>query len=435
MKQKPLVFWFRQDLRLHDHPALRVALDSGRPVLPVYVWDARFDEEHPLGFARMGPQRRKFLEESLHALEGQIAGRGGRLLVFKGKVVEVLQHVLAWSGAEAVVAQREYAREELSDQAALAMKTDLQLVPGGLLFTPDMVPFGVEKAPFYYTAFKNKVLPLGPLVQPIPEAEQYNFFIPGDLPAALDDCLLDVGGWGWPKSEASSVFVGGEPEGRAALKRYLQSGAVLTYDETRNYFEGVHFSSRLSPWLANGALSPRLVWAGLGQLEVRNEGEAASLQTLREQLLWRDNFRYLFMRYGARFFWPKGLRSAPLKMFYDKESFERWRLGETGEELVDALMHELNATGFMSNRGRMLVAYYLSKALQVNWQWGAAWFENRLADYDVYNNYGNWAYQSGRGTDSRVNRRFNLQTQAKRFDPDGNFVRRWGKVTTPGFQK
>lgn len=89
----------------------------------------------------------------------------------------------------------------------------------------------------------------------------------------------------------------------------------------------------------------------------------------------------------------------------------------------------------MSNRGRMLVAYYLSKALQVNWQWGAAWFENRLADYDVYNNYGNWAYQSGRGTDSRVNRRFNLQTQAKRFDPDGNFVRRWGKVKTPGFQK
>jgi deoxyribodipyrimidine photo-lyase len=81
MKQKPLVFWFRQDLRLHDHPALRVALDSGRPVLPVYVWDARFDEEHPLGFARMGPQRRKFLEESLHALKGQIAGRGGRLLV------------------------------------------------------------------------------------------------------------------------------------------------------------------------------------------------------------------------------------------------------------------------------------------------------------------------------------------------------------------
>lgn len=81
MKQKPLVFWFRQDLWLHDQPALITALESGRPVLPVYVWDARFDEEHPLGFARMGPQRRKFLEESLHALEGQIAGRGGRLLV------------------------------------------------------------------------------------------------------------------------------------------------------------------------------------------------------------------------------------------------------------------------------------------------------------------------------------------------------------------
>ncbi|WP_088655243.1 DASH family cryptochrome [Geofilum rhodophaeum] len=435
MKQSPLVFWFRNDLRLHDQPALCVALDSGRPVLPIYIWDARFDEEHPLGFARMGPQRRKFLEESLQALGGQIAERGGRLLVFKGKVVEILQQVLVWSGAEGVVAQREYAWEELIDQAALARVTNLQLVPGSLLFTPDTVPFSVDKSPFYYTAFKNKVLPLGPLVQSLPEAEQYNFYIPGDLPAVLGRRIMDVDEVVVPTYEGGVALVGGESAGRTALKYYLESGAALTYDQTRNYLEGDHFSSRLSPWLANGSLSPRLIWKGLENLRAQNEEEVASLQSLREQLLWRDNFRYLFMRYGGRFFWPKGLRSAPLKMFDDKETFERWRLGETGEELVDALMHELNATGFMSNRGRMLVAYHLSKVLQVNWQWGAAWFENRLVDYEVYNNYGNWAYQSGRGTDSRVNRRFNLQTQAKRFDPDGGFVRRWGKVRTPGFQK
>jgi deoxyribodipyrimidine photo-lyase len=383
----------------------------------------------------MGPQRRKFLEESLQALGGQIAERGGRLLVFKGKVVEILQQVLAWSGAQGVVAQREYAWEELSDQAALARVTNLQLVPGSLLFTPDTVPFSVDKSPFYYTAFKNKVLPLGPLVQSLPEAEQYNFYIPRDLPAALGRRIMDVDEVVVPTYEGGVALVGGESAGRTALKYYLESGAALTYDQTRNYLEGGHFSSRLSPWLANGSLSPRLIWKGLENLRAQNEEEVASLQSLREQLLWRDNFRYLFMRYGGRFFWPKGLRSAPLKMFDDKETFERWRLGETGEELVDALMHELNATGFMSNRGRMLVAYHLSKVLQVNWQWGAAWFENRLVDYEVYNNYGNWAYQSGRGTDSRVNRRFNLQTQAKRFDPDGGFVRRWGKVRTPGFQK
>ncbi len=112
-------------------------------------------------------------------------------------------------------------------------------------------------------------------------------------------------------------------------------------------------------------------------------------------------------------------------MYNDYEAFEMWKTGKTGQPIIDALMHELNETGFMSNRGRMLVSFYLAKELRVNWQWGAAWFESMLIDYDVYSNYGNWAYQSGRGTDSRVNRKFNLETQTKKFDPRGSFIQKW----------
>jgi deoxyribodipyrimidine photo-lyase len=114
-------------------------------------------------------------------------------------------------------------------------------------------------------------------------------------------------------------------------------------------------------------------------------------------------------------------------MYNDLEAFNMWKDAKTKHPLIDALMTELRETGFMSNRGRMLAAYYLSKVLKVNWLWGAQWFESQLIDYDVCNNYGNWAYQSGTGTDSRINRSFNLEKQIQKFDPDRKFINRWNR--------
>ena len=115
-------------------------------------------------------------------------------------------------------------------------------------------------------------------------------------------------------------------------------------------------------------------------------------------------------------------------MYNDHQAFQLWLEGKTGEPIIDALMRQLKNTGFISNRGRMLVAFYLAKEMKVNWQWGAAWFESMLVDYDVCSNYGNWGYQSGRGTDSRVNRRFNLKKQTEKFDPEGRLRERWLKA-------
>jgi deoxyribodipyrimidine photo-lyase len=167
----------------------------------------------------------------------------------------------------------------------------------------------------------------------------------------------------------------------------------------------------------------------LDEIKQAHPDQGESVQTLMEQLIWRDNFRYLFLRYGSKFFTTKGLRKSPPGMFDDREAFLRWKDGKTGQPLIDSLMRQLAITGFMSNRGRMLVSFFLAKEMKVNWQWGASWFESALLDYDVCSNYGNWAYQSGRGTDSRVNRRFNLEKQAAKFDPDGHFVEKWSKKT------
>lgn len=415
---KPVIYWFRNDLRLHDNPSLLKAVETEKPVVPVYILDDSLLSQHPLGINRMGEHRKNFLFETLLNLSESVQQAGNRLWIYKGNTSVILRNIYKQINAEAIFAQSEYAPEEIRIELELKPIVNLRLIDGSMLFTPSMVPFSPMQSPFYYTAYKNKVWELGPLVRPLPTVTQLPSL--NELEQSRPNQLFVP-----TKTNAQLIFKGGENEGLKRLDDYFSTNAPLHYSETRNALHGKDYSSWLAPWLANGALSVRLVWQRLSQLMPVNNIEIESVKTLKEQLIWRDYFRYLMMRYGNRLFWFKGLRSSEPSMFNDRETFEKWRLGQTGEPIVDALMRELFHTGFMSNRGRMLVSYYLAKELKVNWQWGAAWFESMLMDYDVYSNYGNWAYQSGRGTDSRVNRRFNLVKQAEKFDTDGSFRRKW----------
>lgn len=414
-----VIYWFRNDLRLHDNSSLKKALDTGLPVVPVYVIDDSWLVQHPLGFERTGKYRRQFLFETLADLNRGLEKAGNRLWIFKGDTVAILSRLYRELKAELILGQAEYAAEETSMEKRLAAQVNLQLYHCGLLFPRPILPFSPDSSPFYYTAFKNKVWDLGEMLTTIPAITH----VPGD-PQLHPDKLVPL--FEIPESKTDLRFKGGESEGLKRMKTYFSSGAVFKYTITRNELHGKDFSSWLAPWLANGALSVRLVWQKLNLLKPADAVAESSVTTLKEQLIWRDYFRYLMMRYGNKLFYLKGLRSSEPGMYNDVEAFEKWRLGNIGQPLVDALMKELFHTGFMSNRGRMLVSYYLAKEMKVNWQWGAAWFESALMDYDVYSNYGNWAYQSGRGTDSRVNRRFNLIKQAEKFDADGSFRKKWG---------
>jgi deoxyribodipyrimidine photo-lyase len=220
-------------------------------------------------------------------------------------------------------------------------------------------------------------------------------------------------------------FQGGETAGMARLQQYFwQQDLLKTYKETRNGMVGADYSSKFSPWLALGCLSPRSICAQVQKYEqerVQND----STYWLIFELLWRDYFAFIAAKHGNKIFRVSGLRGLHIPWKQDRQRFELWCQGKTGFPLVDANMRELAATGFMSNRGRQNVASFLTKNLGIDWRWGAEWFESLLIDYDVASNWGNWNYTAGVGNDARGFRFFNIFKQAKDYDPQGNYVKLW----------
>lgn len=218
-------------------------------------------------------------------------------------------------------------------------------------------------------------------------------------------------------------FSGGEQAGLAHLHCYLfVDRHVSHYKDTRNGLLNDSDGSRLSVWLAHGALSPRRIWSELDRY-VALYGEDKHSTWLRVELWWREFFRLNLALKGTAIY----LREAALPTLSGdaRQRLQRWQQGRTGVPFVDANMIELLRTGFMSNRGRQNVASYLIHDLQVHWLYGAAWFEQQLIDFDLASNLGNWAYIAGCGHDVRPCRRFNIEKQAREYDPDGAYVRHW----------
>ena len=239
--------------------------------------------------------------------------------------------------------------------------------------------------------------------------------------------LADLG-YQAPERDERAVwqFKGGETEGLKRMHHYFwEADALRNYKETRNGLLGADYSSKFSPWIALGCLSPREVYWEVKKYESERIANDSTYWLVFE-LLWRDYFRFMFKKYGNKFFHKTGFKGQQLPEAPNQEElFERWKNGQTGVPFIDANMHELNATGFMSNRGRQNVASYLVKDLKVNWTWGAAYFEEKLIDYCPASNWGNWAYVAGVGNDPREDRYFNIAKQAQTYDPKGAYVAYW----------
>jgi deoxyribodipyrimidine photo-lyase len=221
-------------------------------------------------------------------------------------------------------------------------------------------------------------------------------------------------------------FVGGETAALNRLNEYLwQNEGILKYKETRNELLGKNFSSRFSPWLALGCISPKRIYQEIRKFERERKANESTYWLIFE-LLWRDFFRLMGKKYKNQIFKPQGPRNIKnTRLNSDMHCFQKWADGETGVPFIDANMRELNQTGFMSNRGRQVVASFLSKDLKLNWLLGAEYFESNLIDYDVCSNYGNWNYIAGVGSDPREDRMFNIQTQMAKYDAAGTFVKYW----------
>ncbi|WP_233265410.1 cryptochrome/photolyase family protein [Leifsonia sp. AG29] len=417
----PAVVWFRDDLRIADNPALRAAVDSGRPVVCLFVWDDESEGLRPPGGAA-----RWWLHHSLTALAEELEERGARLTIRRGRSEEVLDRLLAETGAGAVFWNRRYgAAERRIDEAIKTAARDRGIEASSfganLLFEPWTVRTGSGTAFSVYSPFWRACLslpaPRKPLAAPRTvrgHEERDGLSIP-DL-----DLLPKHPDW------AGGLRDAWEPGERAAhhqLRAFL-SDDVARYREDRDR-PGVDATSRLSPRLRWGELSPHQIWHASS--EARDASRAQGITTFLSELGWRE-FAYhtlfehpdlatvnIHREYDS-FPWPPLRRSA----------LTAWQQGRTGIPLVDAGMRELWTTGIMHNRVRMVVASFLTKNLLIDWRHGEQWFWDTLVDADPASNPFNWQWVAGSGADAAPYFRvFNPELQRDKFDPHGDYVRRW----------
>lgn len=421
--------WYRNDLRLHDHEPMYQALQTGTQVILLYCFDPRHFSTTSFGFPKTSVFRSQFLRESVADLRQSLRQRGSHLIVRWGFPEEIIPALARTLRIEAIFCQGEVTSEELAVETALEAALSQLNVKfyrcwGMTLYHPDDLPFQISATPELFTRFRQlieknaiarTILPVPKRLPPLPDIEA------GDLPSSSD---LGIEGTGIDV-RAVLQFQGGETAGLARLNDYFwQKDCLKSYKDTRNGMLGADYSSKFSPWLALGCLSPRFVYNQIKAYEsqrIKND----STYWLGFELLWRDFFRFICAKNGSQIFRQSGLQGIRIPWQEDWQRFKVWQEGKTGFPLVDANMKELAATGFMSNRGRQNVASFLTKNLGINWQMGAEWFESLLVDYDVCSNWGNWNYTAGVGNDARGFRYFNIPKQSRDYDPKGDYIRHW----------
>lgn len=411
------IVWFRDDLRLGDHPALRAALDRGAPVVLLYL----FDQESP-GIRPLGGATRWWLHNSLTAHAAEIAARGGRLVLRRGRAEEVLPRLVDEVGADAVFWNRRYSAARAIDTRLKTTLRDRGLevrsFAANLLVEPWEVttdagaPYQVF-TPFWRAARER------PMREPLPA--------PRELPAGPEAASDDLDDWELLPTRpdwAEGLRATWEP-GEVAADRRLESFAAEGLAEYERRDEPSVGTSGLSPHLRFGEISPAQIWHRMhGDL---SPAARTNVPKFLSEVGWREfNWAILYAH--------PDLATRNYRPAYDDFpwSWDRgpevaaWQQGRTGIPLVDAGMRELWRTGTMHNRVRMVVASFLVKNLLRHWRIGEEWFWDTLVDADEASNPGNWQWVAGSGADAAPYFRvFNPELQAKKFDPDGSYVGRW----------
>lgn len=413
---------------MHDNEALSDALRSGEEVIPVYVLDERvFYGTTKYGFRKTGGIRARFILESLKDLRDQLRALNSDLYIRIGKPEEEIFKIAQEAKSSWTFCNRERTKEEVDVQDALernlwSIGQEIRYSRGKMLYYTADLPFPVTQTPDVFTQFRKEVEKIVPIRELLPSLEGPFEPLTMDLDSGEIPTLEELNYSDIPDVD----LAGGEKEGLKRLHYYLwETDCIRSYKDTRNELLGNTFSSKFSSYLSQGCLSPKMIYHEIKRYE-KERLKNDSTYWLIFELMWRDFFRLMGKKHGSKIF----LKGGPKERISDNiednmERFDLWKEGRTGVPFIDANMRELNATGFMSNRGRQNVASFLIHDLQVNWQIGAEYFESMLIDYDPCSNWGNWNYLAGIGSDPRENRKFNTMFQAKKYDPDGSFVKAW----------
>ena len=407
------IIWFRQDLRLADQAAVRAAAAAG-PVVAVYV----LDDATP-GEWRLGGAQRWWLHHSLTALAGDLAEHGVPLVLRRGRPEVVLPELAGALKTRSVHAMNHYEPFAKAQQAAVAERLDLQLHDGNLLLRPGAVVTGSGARFRIFTPFWKAAQSQLPPAPPLPAPQ-----LTGAVPAPVSDALAD-----WRLLPTRPDWSGGFDvwhPGEAGAQANLQAFAKVAHDyATGRNIPGEALTSRLSPHLHFGEISPQTVWAAISDAT----GDAA--EPFLRELGWRDFAQTLLDSF------PESATThqrtdfdrfafADVTTLDGAEALEAWRHGHTGYPIVDAGMRQLWATGWMHNRVRMLAASFLIKHLRIDWREGSRWFWDTLVDADLGSNTLGWQWSMGSGVDSQPFYRIMAPvTQSEKFDAAGNYIRRW----------
>ena len=397
----------------------------------MYCFDESHFETTSYGFKKTGSFRAQFLFESLQDLDTRLRTLGSGLLILKGKPEIEIPKIVNQFKAQKVFAKREVAFEERQTEKKVQdelfkVRCELEKISTSTLYHAEDLPFSIKDIPDVFSNFRKKTEKDSQIRAPFEAPTKINS--PKILPLELP--TLEALGLAKTTIDSRSVlqFKGGETEVIKRLQHYFYDTQCLSsYKETRNGMVGADYSSKFSAWLAMGCISARFIYEEVKKYEKQFSSNDSTYWLVFE-LLWRDFFRFMFKKHQTKFFMYEGLKSEKVNSkFLNEKLLSQWMNGATPSDFINANMLELQQTGFMSNRGRQNVASYFCNELNMDWRFGAAYFEEQLIDYDVCSNWGNWAYLAGVGNDPRGHRYFNIDKQAADYDKNNSFRKLWLK--------
>ncbi|WP_299117345.1 DASH family cryptochrome [uncultured Winogradskyella sp.] len=418
--------WFRNDLRTIDNIVLSEATKSKKRVVGLYCFDPKYFKDNKYGFKTTEKFRAKFLLETIIDLKVQLKKLNIDLLVYQSAPEDTISEIVSTYNVSDIYLQNDWTKDEMASETtvqSLIPDVKFHKYYNQLLYHPDNINFEINNLPQVFTVFRKKLEKYVGIreeaineILPLSNRIENNTKIPTLQDLGFDDFETH------PNS--AFPFKGGESEALIRLEDYFFNTKRLGfYKKARNGLVGLDYSSKFSPWLANGSISARTIYWQVKKFEkehVKNQ----STYWLIFELIWRDYFKYVSLKHGSQIFKLEGILKKEYNWSTNKNLIEKWINGETQSDFVNANMIELKETGWMSNRGRQNVASYFAKELKLDWRIGAAYFESLLLDYDVHSNFGNWMYVAGVGNDPR-DRKFNVNLQAERYDANGNFRRLW----------
>ncbi len=422
------LIWFGNNLRIRDNLSLHKACKHEK-VVGVFCFDPRWYQTGDFGFVKTGKFRAKFLWQTVKELKTNLKALNIPLLVFHEMPEAVLPDLIAEYAISTVYMQQEWTRDEREVLQTVKSKVNasvrFEADYDQFLFHPEDLPYpSLETLPNVFTAFRKKcekyslVRPALPI--PKPKHRENLRDTDKDMPTLTELGIPEFN----TDTRSAFPFSGGENQAKKRLDHYFwETQKLAYYKRTRNGMVGTDYSSKFSAWLANGAISPRTIYWEIQRFEKEIRKNQDTYWLIFE-LIWRDYFKYISLKYQDRIFSLDGILQKKYPWKRDEQVKNDWIQGTTPMPFVNANMIELADTGWMSNRGRQNVASYWAKELEQDWRIGAAYFESMLIDYDVHSNWGNWMYNSGVGNDPR-DRRFNITRQAEMYDPKGTFQKLW----------